>query len=116
MTQKEFFGTVDFSVSAGLVPWCDAGEYVHAITGKAHALTDNDIEKKAGTFGRLNLGQLAAAAPRTVTTNLVRYRHSKTVMRAVRRIFQDELGQNMRVVEVSTHIAVPELAAVVQRL
>jgi energy-coupling factor transporter ATP-binding protein EcfA2 len=75
-----------------------------------------DIEKKAGTFGRLNLGQLAAAAPRTVTTNLVRYRHSKTVMRAVRRIFQDELGQNMRVVEVSTHIAVPELAAVVQRL
>ena len=48
MTQEEFFGTVDFSVSTGLVPWCDAGEYVHAITGKAHALTDNDIEEEAG--------------------------------------------------------------------
>ena len=34
MTDKEFFGTVEFSVSAGIVPWGDPGEYVHTVAGK----------------------------------------------------------------------------------
>jgi hypothetical protein len=48
MNDKEFFGTVDFSVSAGLVPWGDPGEYVHTITGTAIALQDVEVEDEAG--------------------------------------------------------------------
>jgi hypothetical protein len=48
MNDKEFFGTVDFSVSAGLVPWGDPGEYVHTITGTAIALQDAEVEDEAG--------------------------------------------------------------------
>ena len=48
MVQEEFFGTIDFSVSTGLVPWCDPGEYVHAITGRALVLTENDAEEETG--------------------------------------------------------------------
>jgi len=43
MTDKEFFGTVEFSVSAGLVPWGDPGEYVHTVTGKAFDLNENEV-------------------------------------------------------------------------
>ena len=43
MTDKEFLGTVEFSVSAGLVPWGDPGEYVHAVTGKALDLNENEV-------------------------------------------------------------------------
>jgi len=48
MSHEGFSGTVDFSVSAGLVPWCDPGEYVHIITGKAIALDDIEGEYEAG--------------------------------------------------------------------
>lgn len=76
----------------------------------------SDIEKKAGTFGTLNLGQLAASAPRVVDAEPERYRHAKTVMKATRRIFQEHHGRNMRAVEVSTEIAVPELVSLAKRL
>jgi len=48
MSDEEFFGTVNFSVSAGLVPWGDPSEYVHAVTGKALALSDSGSEEDAG--------------------------------------------------------------------
>jgi hypothetical protein len=48
MNDKEFFGTVDFSVSAGLVPWGDPGEYVHTVTGTAIVLQDVEVEDEAG--------------------------------------------------------------------
>ena len=44
MKDEEFHGSVDFCVSAGLVPWGDPGEYVHTVTGKAFALTDDAAE------------------------------------------------------------------------
>ena len=76
----------------------------------------SDIEKKAGTFGRLDIGQLATAAPGVVSSNGQRYIHSKTVMRAVRRIYQQENGGNLRVFAVSEHIQVDSLASIAQRL
>jgi len=76
----------------------------------------SDIEKKAGTFGRLNLGQLAASAPTVVSSNASRFLHAKTVMRAVRRIYQQETGMNLRALEPSERIRVPSLVSIGQRM
>jgi hypothetical protein len=43
MSQDDFSGTVNFAVSAGLVPWGDPSEYVHTITGKALDLDDEEV-------------------------------------------------------------------------
>ena len=43
MSHEEFYGTVSFSVSAGLVPWGDPGEYVHEVTGTAIDLNENVV-------------------------------------------------------------------------
>jgi hypothetical protein len=48
MNDEEFLGTVDFSITTGLVPWSDPGEYVHAITGMAIALQDVETADEAG--------------------------------------------------------------------
>jgi hypothetical protein len=48
MSDKEFYGTVEFSVSAPLTPWDDPGNYVHAVTGVAFDLSDEFSEQKAG--------------------------------------------------------------------
>ena len=75
-----------------------------------------DIAKKNGTFGRLNVGQLATQAPRTLDDKTERYRHSKTVIKEMRRRFQEENATNLRLIEVSDKIKVPELAAIARRL
>lgn len=76
----------------------------------------SDIEKKAGTFGHLNLGQLAATAPTVVSSNAPRFFHAKTVMRVVRRIYQQQTGRNLRALEPSERIRVPSLVSIAQRL
>ena len=43
MNDEEVFASVDFSVSAGLVPWGDRGEYVHEVTGKALDLNEEEV-------------------------------------------------------------------------
>jgi hypothetical protein len=43
MNHDDFYGTVDFSVSAGLVPWGDPSEYVHTVTGKALDLNEDEV-------------------------------------------------------------------------
>ncbi len=43
MSHEDFYGTVNFTVSAGLVPWGDPGEYVHTITGKALEHNENEV-------------------------------------------------------------------------
>ncbi len=48
MNDKELFGTVEFSVSAGFVPWGDPGEYVHTIKGTAIVLQDMEGKDEAG--------------------------------------------------------------------
>jgi len=63
-----------------------------------------DIEKKKGTFGKLNIGALAAQASGVVDENKNRFRHSKTVMKALRKRFQEEHGKNIRIIEPTEHI------------
>ena len=43
MSHEEFHGTVNFSVSAGLVPWGDPSEYVHTFVGKALDLNEDEV-------------------------------------------------------------------------
>ena len=43
MSHEQFYGTVNFSVSAGLIPWGDPGEYVHAVTGRALGPNENEV-------------------------------------------------------------------------
>jgi len=43
MSHEEFLGTVNFTVSAGLVPWDDPSEYVHTVTGKALDLNEDEV-------------------------------------------------------------------------
>lgn len=76
----------------------------------------SDIAKKAGKFGTLNLGELAATAPDTIDGDVERYCHAKTVLKVARRLFQEQYGRNLRVIEVSPKVAVDTLAAVAARL
>ena len=75
-----------------------------------------DIEKKAGTFGSLNIGELAASASEVVQSDVERYRHSKSVLKAARRLYQDEHKSNLITMEVTPELAVPELENLAEKL
>lgn len=75
-----------------------------------------DIEKKEGNFGSLNIGQLAVNAHQLVASDLERYRHSKSVLKVAKRLFQEKYGRNMKVFEVSSELNVPELHRISQIL
>jgi ABC-type branched-subunit amino acid transport system ATPase component len=74
-----------------------------------------DIEKKAGTFREVNVGELATLAPRLYDGNPERYRHSKTVMAKARELFHQEYNINLRSDQIDNRIAFPSLATVAQR-
>jgi len=75
-----------------------------------------DIEKKEGNFGKLNIGQLAVKANQLVPSDLERYRHSKSVLKVAKRLFQEKYGRNMKVLEVSSELNIPELYRISQIL
>ena len=75
-----------------------------------------DLAKKTGTFGSLNLGQMATTAPRLVGDNPERYRHAKTVLKTLRHLYQETTSTNLSVIEPSPHIAVEELSTLVKKL
>lgn len=75
-----------------------------------------DIEKKAGTFGTLNVGQLAASASKVVDDSPERYRHAKTVLKRLRYTYQTKYHANLKVMEASSHIVVDELSAIAKKL
>lgn len=76
----------------------------------------SDIEKKAGTFGKLNVGQLAATAPAILGAEVKRFRHAKTVLKRMRHDFQEAHGCNLRVMEPSPHLSVDEFVALAKKL
>lgn len=76
----------------------------------------SDIEKKAGTFGKLNIGQLAAAAPKVVDADPERYRDAKIVLKRLRQDFKTKYQLNLRLVEKSPYLAVDDLAVLAKKL
>jgi hypothetical protein len=75
-----------------------------------------DIEKKAGTFGKLNVGKLAASAKTIISSDIPRYRHSKTILRNARGIFQTKYGLNMKVMELSNFLASDQLKVIAKKI
>ncbi len=75
-----------------------------------------DIAKKAGTFGALNLGQMATRAPQLVDDNAERYRHAKTVLKKARQLYQQDSSTSLNVIAPSPHITVEELSTLARRL
>ena len=75
-----------------------------------------DIEKKAGSFGKLNVGKLAVDAGRILDGDPERYRYSKGVLRRLRRNYQDDNGTNLKIHRVSKHIKCRQLRTVAKKL
>lgn len=75
-----------------------------------------DIARKNGTFGRLNMGQLATQAPKIFAENPERYRHSKTVAKELRRRFQEKQSVKLRLVEVSDKLKVRGLMEIAKKI
>ena len=75
-----------------------------------------DIAKKAGTFGSLNLGQMATRAPQLVDGNAERYRYAKTVLKKARQLYQQDTNTSLRIIDSSPHIAVEELSTLARKL
>jgi len=75
-----------------------------------------DIAKKAGSFGKLNIGQLAAVAPKMVDGDPLRYRYAKEILKRLREDFRAKYKTNLRVMEVSPSLAVDALSAMAKKL
>jgi energy-coupling factor transporter ATP-binding protein EcfA2 len=75
-----------------------------------------DIEKKRGTYGKLDIGKLATDAPRAFDSNPERYRHSKTVMKKLRDIYRANTQENLITAGVTEHLAVAALESVAKRV
>ena len=75
-----------------------------------------DVERAAGNASRVNLGQLAVEAARAVDGDLVRFSHGKTVVKRLRRAYQQEFRTNMRDGPSSDHLAHPELVTIRRRV
>lgn len=75
-----------------------------------------DLEKKNGTFGKLNLGKLAAGAKTVVDEDPERFRHAKSVLKAARQQFRDAEGENLQVICMSDKIRSPILANIAKKL
>jgi len=75
-----------------------------------------DIEKKKGNFGKLNIGQLATNARNIVASNPERYRHSKSVLKAIRRQFQEDEDRNLQVIAISDEITSLHLSDIAKKI
>jgi hypothetical protein len=75
-----------------------------------------DLEKKNGTFGKLNLGQMAVNAPSLIEKYKERYRHSKTVLKTLRSKFQERYGTNMKIIHATEHLRSNHLVTIASKL
>lgn len=75
-----------------------------------------DIERKAGTFGKLNVGALATEAPTLYESDPWRYCHSKTVIAKARELFQKANGSHLASQRKSAAASNAALASIARRL
>lgn len=75
-----------------------------------------DLEKKKGTFGKLNVGLLATEAPKMVDAAPERYRYAKAVLKELRRKHQDHNHSNLRVIEASRFLKSDVLCKIARKL
>lgn len=76
----------------------------------------SEIEKKLGSYKTLDFGELAVEAPRSIDANPERYRHSKTILKKVRSLFQSKYSRNIKIIEQSEFINDESLLAIARAL
>lgn len=101
----------------------DAQDLIHRATMETREVSIQkyvngrvDIEKKKGTYGKLDVGKLATDAPRAFDANPERYRHSKTVIRKLKELHRAAKAVNLVTASVTEHVAVPGLKSVAKRV
>ena len=67
-------------------------------------------------MGKLDLGKLATEAPNAIKTDPLRYCHSKSVLKKLRKLYQDEYSENLKTSEISADLSVPELETVSKKV
>nr|WP_322708705.1 AAA family ATPase [Nostoc sp. ChiSLP03a]MDZ8209815.1 AAA family ATPase [Nostoc sp. ChiSLP03a] len=87
------------------IPEIDASELIAQATEgskdlciKKYANGRVDIEKKSGGYGKLDVGGLAVEAIKMLDYDPQRYRHSKTILKKVRALFQDKYNRNTKLI------------------
>ena len=76
----------------------------------------SDLEKKAGSFGKFNLGKFATTASNNLSQDPQRYRHSKTILRKLRGDYREANGKNLVISKVSEHIKASLLETIAQKI
>lgn len=74
-----------------------------------------DLERKAGTFGKLDLGKLATEASKVVSSDPFRY-SGKIILRAVRAKFRRRYGHNLLTHLVSSHLRDDALVGIARKM
>ena len=120
---ESHFLDVQHLAELNVIPKEEVGELLAAATASSRQSSiekyvngRTDIEKKAGTFGKLNLGQLAASAPDTFDADPERFRDAKAVLKILRQDFKNKYERNLRVSEKSPHLAVDDLVVLAKKL
>lgn len=94
----------------------EATVYLRDLCIKKYVNGRSEIEKKLGSFGTLDPGELALEAPKSLEANADRYRHSKTILKKVRSLFQDKYTRNIEIIKQSTFIKDESLATIADSL
>lgn len=74
-----------------------------------------EIERRNGTYGQLNVGQLAAEAPTEIERNPIRFRHGKTMLAAIRQEFRIRYSNNLRDMQPTQHLKNDALRTVARK-
>lgn len=89
---------------------CESDSIRHYVNGRI------DIQRRDGTHGSIDHGKLALEARDQVGNDLKRYSHGKTVLKALRRLFREESGRNLKDLGSSAHAEVEELRVLAKAL
>ncbi|MDV6030216.1 MAG: hypothetical protein F9B45_08930 [Phycisphaera sp. RhM] len=74
-----------------------------------------EIARINGTFGAINIGQLAADAGDRIDRNPERLAHGKTLLRRLRESFQTTHGKNLVVGNASDHLQIDEIQVIARK-
>jgi len=72
--------------------------------------------RSGGSRDRPNQGRLSISAMRDYEENVVQYRHGKSVIGHLKNALQQEVGGNINLFQVTTHIAIQQLQEIASRI
>jgi ABC-type dipeptide/oligopeptide/nickel transport system ATPase component len=94
----------------------DATKDTHEICVEKYVNGRSDLAKKSGTYGSLNIGALAVEAGKKVSDDPARYRHSKTILKRTRLLFQEQHSGNLMTVKSTEHLVDERLKEICKTL